>query len=298
MRHSTFRQLEVFDAIVRTGSFRKAADHLFLTQPTVSMQMKKLAEIVGFPLFEQMGKKMFLTSVGRELHKTTRDIFDDLARFDTVLSEMKGLKRGRVNLAVVTTAKYFAPRLLGMFGQQYPSIEVSLKVSNRAHILERLARNEDDLYILGQPPDESDVDSTAFLANPLVAIAHYDHPLVGQKGIPLARFAEEPFLVREHGSGTRTATERLFAEHGLKMRIRMEIESNEAIKQAIMVQFGVSILSSHTITMEETTKRLAILDVEHLPIARSWYVVNRRGKSFSLAASAFRDYLLEYASEA
>ncbi len=297
MRHSTFRQLEVFDAIMRLGSFRKAAEHLFLTQPTVSMQMKKLTEAVGLPLFEQVGKRISPTDVGRELHRTTREIFDDLARFEMRLADMKGLKRGRISLAVVTTAKYFAPRLLGMFCERYPEIEVSLKVSNRAQLLERLARNEDDLYILGQPPEEIEVESRAFLENPLVAVVASDHPLVGQGRVPLARFAEEPFLVRESGSGTRIATERLFARHGLKLRVRMELETSEAIKQAIMVRFGVSILSRHTIAMEEMTRQLVVLDVEDLPITRSWYVVHRKGKSLSLAAMAFRDYLLDHAGD-
>ncbi len=294
MRHSTFRQLEVFDAIMRLGSFRKAAESLFLTQPTVSMQMKKLTEAVGHPLFEHIGKRIFPTDVGRELHKTTREIFDDLARFDMALADLKGLARGSLSIAVVTTAKYFAPGLLGRFCERYPTIEASLKVCNRAHIIERLIANEDDFYILGQPPEEIEVDAEAFLDNPLVAVASNDHPLMGEKRIPLRRFAEEPFLAREPGSGTRAATERLFAEHGLKVRVRMEMESNEAIKQAIMVHFGVSILSRHTIMMEIASGHLGVLDVEHLPIARSWYVVNRKGKSLSLVASAFRKYLREY----
>lgn len=297
MRHSTFRQLEVFDAIMRLGSFRKAAEDLFLTQPTVSMQMKKLTQTVGYPLFEQAGKRVFPTEVGRELHKTTREIFDDLARFDMALADLKGLRRGALSIAVVTTAKYFAPGILGRFCERYPTIEASLKVCNRAHIIERLIANKDDFYILGQPPEEIEVDAEAFLANSLVAVASNDHPLADQKQIPLRRFAEEPFLLREPGSGTRAATERLFAEHGLKVRVRMDLESNEAIKQAIMAHFGVSILSRHTIMMEIASGHLKVLDVEHLPIARSWYVVNRKGKSPSLVASAFRDYLREYAAE-
>ncbi len=294
MRHSTFRQLEVFDAIMRLGSFRKAAEYLFLTQPSVSMQMKKLTEAIGYPLFEQVGKKIFPTDVGRELHKTTREIFDDLARFDMTLADLKGLKRGSLSIAVVTTAKYFAPGLLGRFCERFPAIEASLKVCNRAHIIERLVANEDDFYILGQPPEEIEVDAEAFLDNPLVPVAPRDHPLASEKRVPLRRFAEEPFLLREPGSGTRVAVEQLFAEQGVKMRVRMELESNEAIKQAIMVHFGVSILSRHTIAMEVASGHLSVLDVEHLPIARSWYIVNRKGKSPSLVASAFRDYLREY----
>ncbi len=294
MRHGTIRQLEVFDAIMRFGSFRKAAEHLFLTQPTVSMQMKKLTDAVGHPLFEHIGKRVFPTDIGRELHKTTREIFGDLARFDMTLANLEGLKSGSLSLAVVTTAKYFAPGLLGRFCERHPAVEASLKVCNRAHMIERLAANEDDFYILGQPPEEGEVEAEAFLDNPLVAVASKDHPLMSQVQIPLRRLAEEPFLLREPGSGTRAAMERLFAEQGLKVRARMELESNEAIKQAILVHFGISILSRHTISMELASGHLGILDVEGLPIVRSWYIVNRKGKALSVVARAFRDYLREY----
>ena len=297
MRHGTFRQLEVFDAIMRLGSFRKAAEHLFLTQPTVSMQMKKLADAVGYPLFEHIGKRIFPTEVGRELHKTTREIFDDLARFDMTLANIEGLRSGSLSLAVVTTAKYFAPGLLGRFCERHPAVEVSLKVCNRAHIIERLAANEDDFYILGQPPEEMEVEAEAFLDNPLVAVASRDHPLMGKARIPLCRLAEEPFLLREQGSGTRAAMERLFAEHGLKVRARMDLEGNEAIKQAIMVHFGVSILSRHTIVRELASGHIGILDVEGLPIVRSWYIVSRKGRALSVVARAFRDYLREYTAK-
>lgn len=297
MRHSTFRQLEVFDAIARLGSFTRAAEALFLTQPTVSMQIKKLTEAVGLPLFEQIGKKIFLTGAGRELHKTTRHLFEELSRFEMVIADMKGLKQGTLHLAVISTAKYFAPRLFGAFCQQYPGIEVSLKVSNRERILERLARNEDDLYILGQPPEDSEVESRSFLENPLVAVAPLAHPLAGQKAVPLERLAEEEFLVREPGSGTRMATERLFARHGLTIKVRMELGSNEAIKQAIAGGLGVSVLSRHTLPMDETASRLVILDVAHFPIARHWYVVYPRGKRLSVVASTFEHFLLTHASE-
>ena len=245
MRHGTLRQMEVFEAIARLGSFTRAADELYLTQPTVSMQIKKLAEAVGLPLFEQIGKKMYLTDTGRELQQTCHGIFEHLAHFEMVTADMKGLKTGKLRLAVVTTAKYFAPRLLGMFCQQYPGIEASLKVSNRERILERLANNQDDLYILGQPPEEAGAVAEAFLENPLVMLASSQHVLAHQKQISLKRIAEEPFLLREPGSGTRIATERVFAEQGLKLKMRMELGSNEAIKQAVVGGWTTPKLPSH-----------------------------------------------------
>jgi len=291
MRHTTFRQLEVFEAIARLGSFTRAAEELFLTQPTISMQAKKLAETVGLPLFEQIGKKVFLTDAGRELHATCREIFKHLSHFEMTAADLKGLKQGTLRLAVVTTAKYFAPRLLGPFCQKYPGIQVSLKVSNRERVLERLADNQDDLYILGQPPEELDAVAEPFLDNPLVVLAPAGHPLAGKRKIPLARLAQEPFLLREPGSGTRKALERLFADHGLTIKMRMELGSNEAIKQAIVGGLGVSVLSRHTLALDAPLGQLAILDVAGFPIERQWYVAYPAGKQLSIVARTFLDYL-------
>jgi DNA-binding transcriptional LysR family regulator len=289
VRHSTFRQLEVFEAIARLGSFSRAAEELFLTQPTVSMQIKKLSETVGLPLVEQIGKKIFLTEAGRELEKTCREIFTQLDHYEMKIANIKGLKQGTLKLAVVTTAEYFAPRLLGSFSRQYPGIDLSLKVLNRERVLDRLADNLDDLYVLGQPPEELDVVAEPFLENPLVVIAPADHPLAGKKNIPLARLAELNFLLREPGSGTRAAIERLFFEHRQKLKVIMELGSNEAIKQAIAGGLGISVLSRHT--LEGSQGRLAILDVEAFPIVRHWYVVYPGGKELSVIAREFLEYL-------
>jgi DNA-binding transcriptional LysR family regulator len=296
MRHSTLRQLEVFEAIARLGSFTRAAEEMYLTQPTVSMQIKKLTEAVGLPLFEQVGKKIFLTDAGRELHQTCRGIFEHLSHFEMVTADMKGLKTGKLRLAVVTTAKYFAPRLLGMFCQQYPGVEVSLKVSNRERVLERLAGNQDDLYILGQPPEEVDVVAETFLENPLVVLAPASHALAHKKRIPLKRIAEEPFLLREPGSGTRIATERVFAEQGLKPKRRKELGSNEAIKQAVIGGLGISVLSRHTLALDVPSGQLVILDVQGFPIQRHWYFAYPAGKQLSIVARTFIDYLRQASS--
>lgn len=291
MRHTTLRQLEVFEAIARLGSFTRAAEELHLTQPTVSMQIKKLTDAVGLPLFEQVGKKVYLTDAGKALQQFSREIFDQFARFETLLADLKGVKQGRLRLAVITTAKYFIPRLLGPFCRQYPGIDVAMKVSNRERILERLANNEDDLYILGQAPEESHVIAEPFLPNPLIVLAPADHPLARQKNIPLQRLAEEPFLLREAGSGTRIALEQLFAQHSLKMKVRMELGSNEAIKQAVVGGLGISVLSRHTLTPDMPTDQLAVLDVQGFPIERHWFVTYPKGKQLSVVAKVFVDYL-------
>jgi DNA-binding transcriptional LysR family regulator len=297
MRHSTLRQLEVFTTIARLGSFTRAAETLHLTQPTVSMQIRKLTDTVGAPLFEQVGKKIFLTDAGRELNRTCRAIFTELERFEMFVADLKGLATGKLRLSVVTTAKYFIPRLLGSFCQLHPGIDVSLKVSNRERILERLADNEDDLYILGQPPEELDAISEPFLQNPLVVLAPAGHPLAGKKKISLARLAREPFLLREPGSGTRIATERLFAAHGLKIKVRMELGSNEAIKQAIVGGLGISVLSRHSLVMDAPTGQIAILNVTGFPIKRHWHVVYPAGKHLSVVASSFLEHLRQVPRE-
>jgi len=294
IRHATLRQLQLFEAIVRLGSFTRAAEELFLTQPTVSMQIKKLADSMGLPLFEHVGRNVSPTEAGLELYESCRRIFETLANLEMKLADLKGIKRGRLRLGVITTAKYFAPEILGEFCQQYPGIEVALKVSNRDRIIERINANEDDLYIMGQAPsDQSDIEAFPFAPNPLVVMAPRNHPLVGKKKIALSQIIEEPFILREPGSGIRDATLRMFDEFGGRPHVRMELGSNEAIKHAIVGGLGLSVLSLHTLALEGPDGPVAILDVEGFPIMRQWYLVHPKGKELSLVAKAFLTFALE-----
>jgi DNA-binding transcriptional LysR family regulator len=211
--------------------------------------------------------------------------------FEMIVAGMKGLKTGKFRLAVVTTAKYFAPRMLGTFSQKYPGVEVSLIVTNRERILERLKNNLDDIYILGLPPEDADVVKEAFLENYLVVIAPANHPLAKKKNIPLELLSREPILLRESGSGTRIATERLFEEADLKLNIRMELGSNEAIKQSVIGGLGVSVLSSHTLELDSLSKQYVVLDVQGFPILRHWYFAYSEDKQLSVIARAFIDHL-------
>lgn len=292
MRRATFRQLEVFEAIARLGSFTRASEELYLTQPTVSMQMKKLGNAVGLPLYEQVGRQIQLTDAGRELAATAREILQSLEHYDMAVAEMQGLKKGKLHLTVATTAKYFAPRMLGEFSRIHPGIEVSLKVTNRQKVLDRAAENLDDLYILCQPVSHVDLVARPFLENPLVVLAHPEHPLAGVRNIPIARLAEEPFLMREIGSGTRMSVEQTFASHGVKLNIRMELGSNEAIKQAILGGLGISVLSRHTLGVGGMGEPV-VLDVEGFPIVRQWHIAYPRGKQLSVVAKAFLEFLWE-----
>ncbi|MBN8764747.1 MAG: LysR family transcriptional regulator [Thiobacillus sp. SCN 64-317] len=289
--HTTFRQLEIFESIARLGSFTRASEELYLTQPTVSMQMKKLSEAVGVPLIEQIGKKLHLTPDGQELAQATREIFGIMDRYTMSVAERQGLKQGQLRLMAITTASYFAPRLLGEFAKLYPGIEVSLRVTNKEQVLASIADNLDDLYFLGQPPEDIDVIATPIMDNPIVVIAAPDHPLAHKKNIRLERLAQEPWLMREKGSGTRNAIQRRFDENGIVIRPRLELGSNEAIKQAILAGLGVSALSRHTLALNQPGQ-FAILDVEGFPILRHWYAVYPAGRQLSVVARAFLDYLL------
>jgi DNA-binding transcriptional LysR family regulator len=291
LRHISLRQLQIFEAIVHLGSFTKAAQELFLTQPTVSMQIKKLEESIGLALFEQIGKQTHLTDAGKVLHEHTGQIMDALANLEMEIADMQGLKTGILRLAVVTTAKYFAPRALGIFCERYPGVDVALKVTNRERLLERMAKNIDDLYIIGRPPQSDDVVFEPYLANPLVPLASRTHPLAGQHNIAPEQMASYPFVMRETGSGTRMAVEEFFAQHGLKLKIRMELGSNEAIKQAIDAGLGISVLSRHTLALEGEQGRLAVLDVQGFPIHWQWYVGHNKGKRLSVVAKTFLQFL-------
>ena len=289
--HVTLRQLRVFETVARRGSFTRAAEELHLAQPTVSVQVKQLADAVGLSLFEQIGKKIFLTDAGRQLYATCRQLFEVWSQFEMTLADLKGMKQGRLRLAVVTTAKYFVPRLLGPFLKRFPGIEVALEVANRDSVVKRLVGNEDDLYIMGVPPQNLDVEAHPFLDNPFVVLAPADHALAREKHIAFSRLVKEPLILRERGSGTRTVVERYFADGGHALRARMELGSNEAIKQAVAGGLGITIISQHALTLEPMHGQLVTLDVEGFPIERSWFVVYPRNKQFSVVARTFYEYL-------
>jgi DNA-binding transcriptional LysR family regulator len=292
IRHATMRQLQVFEAIVRHGSFTRAAEELFLTQPTVSMQTRKLSDVLGMELFEHVGRNITPTEAGRELYAACKQIFQSLANLEMKIDDLKGLKRGHLRMGVITTAKYLTPEMLGHFSRQHPGIEFSLKVTNRERINERFLDNEDDLYIMGKPDDDLDVEAFPFAPNPLVVIAPREHRLVGKKNVSLKEISQEPFIMREPGSGTRDAVLRLFNKHGYRPQVRMELGSNEAIKFAVVGGLGLSVLSLHALTLEGTDGAVAILDVKDFPIIRQWYIAHPRGKELSLVARTFLDFAI------
>jgi len=292
MKNTTFRQLQVFESISRNGTFTAAAEELFLTQPTLSMQMKKLTDTIGIPLYDQIGKKIHLTEAGKELLATSKSVFNSFSEFEMKILNMKGVKEGNLKLAGVTTAEYFAPRILGAFCQRYPGIKVSLEVTNRQRVLQRLADNLDDLYIVGHANHVEGIHITPFLSNPLVVLAPTNHRLAHEKNIPLTELANEHFLMRETGCGTIMTLDHLMREHGFRFKSSMELGSNEAIKQAVIGGLGISMLSMYALAHELQTGELTTLDIEGFPIEEQWYIVYPEGKKLSIVAQAFFDYLL------
>ncbi len=293
--HITFRQLRTFLALAEQGSVTAAARALHVTQPTVSMQLKETTDSVGLPLYEVTGKKLQLTDAGRELETTARAMLHEWDLFEQGIAARRGLTAGRLRLAVVSTAKYFTPRLLGDFCRMHPDVEISLEVLNRDGVVQRLRENVDDLYIMSKPPADIDAVAHAFLANPLVLIAPLEHPLAKQKNVALRDLSEERFLLREKGSGTRLNTDAHFATHHFVPRIRLEMGSNEALKQAVAGGLGLSVVSQHALGPDVAGQGLIVLEVSGFPIVSNWYTVHLQGKRLSPLAEAFMGYLERFA---
>lgn len=293
--HLTLRQLQIFDAVVRQQSFTRAADVLHLTQPAVSMQMRQLEEQIGVPLFDQLGKQIRPTDAGRELHRHATLIDAKMRDLVSAMAEFRGVQRGELDLTVASTANYFMPKLIAAFCARHAKVQVRLQVSNQTQILATLSSSNQDLAIMGQPPEDAELVARAFLDNPLVVIAAPNHSLAGKRNVSLKRLEREVFISREPGSGTRKAAERHFTRHGREFRSVMEMSSNEAIKQAVEAGLGLGIVSLYTLELELALRRLVILDVERFPIVRQWYVVHRKGKRLSAVATAFHRFLIEEA---
>jgi len=294
LRHATLHQLRIFQAVAEHNSFARAAKALHLSPPTLSLQVKQLAETVGQPLFEQLGKKIYLTAAGKILSQASQDISQRMDLLSAELAALQGMERGSLKLAILTTVKYTVPKLLGGFCAAHPGIDVAMVVGNRESLLQRLASNQDDLYIMGQPPQHLNLVCEDFADNPLVLVAPPNHPLVGKRRIEPARLRQEPFILREPGSGTRLTMEQFFAEQGFSPINRLEVGSNEAIKQTVAGGLGLAVLSATTVVSELALGELVQLEVKGFPLIRRWYVVYSGGKRLSPAALAFKQWLLQH----
>jgi DNA-binding transcriptional LysR family regulator len=288
----TFRQLRLFLALADTGSVSRAAHECHVTQPTASMQLKEISESVGVPLYEVISKRVHLTDAGRDLASTARSIADDWAAFEQRIDATKGLTRGKLRVAVVSTAKYFVPRLLGTFCARYPEIDISLEVLNRDGVVQRLRENQDDLYIMSMPPADIDLEDQVFMPNPLVAIAASAHPLAARRPLELRDLGDQRFILRERGSGTRMAIDAYFKRMRFKPNLRLELGSNEAIKEAVAGGLGISVVSAHALHGKAAEHGVKVLDVAGFPIESQWHVVRQKGKRLSPIGHVFQKHLL------
>ena len=291
--HITIRQLQVFEAVARQLSYTRAAEELPLTQPAVSMQVKQLENSIGLPLFEQIGKRVFMTQAGETMLRHAQTIMRHLVSAQEEMDELKGVDSGRLRIAVASTVNYFATRLLATFARLHPSVQITLDVTNRETLLEKLEGNQPDIVLMGKPPKDLDLDADDFMDNPLIMIARPDHPLSGHRSIALKEVNEETFVVRESGSGTRIAMERFFDQESFAPSATIEMTGNETIKQSVDAGLGLAIVSVHTVELELALERLIRLDIQGMPIMRRWYVGNRRGKRLSPTAQAFRQFVLD-----
>jgi len=293
--HLTLRQLQCFSAVAKNLSYTRAAEELHLTQPAVSMQIRQLEQQAGLALTEQFGKKVHLTEAGTEVYRYARLILQQVDEMDDVLDKLKGFAGGRLKIAAISSANYFAPRLLGTFQQRFPEVSVSMDVTNQKAVLRQVIDNEVDMAIMGQPPKDSHVEAIAFMENPLVIVAPPEHRLAKRKRIAQKELEEEVFLVREPGSGTRGAMERFFREQKLKLTTGMGMGSLTSIKQGVQAELGLGLLPRGAVRLELQLGHLVELKVKGLPIQRHWYVVLHKGKRLSLAAEEFKSLLIDEA---
>ena len=285
--HATFRQMQLFLALARGGSITAAARACHVTQPTVSMQLRDLANSIGLPLYEQVGKRLYLTAAGEALVKTAQRMDDEWSAFGQAVAGLKGLSQGQLRVSVVSTAKYFVPEMLGAFCAAHPEIDIALQVLNRDGVVARLRENRDDLYIMSMPPADIALEQRTFLPNPLVVIAAKSHRLAGRRSIPLATLAKERFILRELGSGTRMACDAHFSALGFEPKVRLELGSNEAIKHAVAGGLGVAILSRHALQSPATSEIVTVLDVRGFPVHSNWLILYPKGKHLSPLAAEF-----------
>ena len=292
MKNATLRQLKVFDAVARLSSYSRAAEELHLTQPAVSTQVRKLEDHAGLPLFEQLGKKIYLTAAGTELLQHGRAIMAQFDEAESAMAQFKGVAGGKLNVAVISAGDYFFPRLLVEFARRHKGVTLNLAVRNRDELLADLAENRTDLAVMVRPPLAADTIAEAFAPHPYVIVAARKHALVGESRIALSRVVREPFIVRESGSDTWQSMADGFGAHVARLNIAMQIKSTETIKQAVIAGMGISFLSAHTVSRELRARSLAILDVQGFPLLLNWYVVQRRTKRLAPVAQAFKQFLL------
>jgi DNA-binding transcriptional LysR family regulator len=295
LKNATFRQLRFFNAVARHLSFAKAAELMHVSAPAVTMQIKELEAEVGMPLFERQGRKVSLTTTGEYMLVYSRKMLALLKDAEDAAARLQRIETGNLTIGLVGTTTYFIPALLNQFLKEHEGIEVKLLVGNRRELVQWLQNSEVDIAIMGKAPDELPTRAEPFAANPLVFVAAPEHPLAGESGLRAEDLRQQSFIVREPGSGTRSAMESFFAQARMQPKYSMELQTNDAIKQAVMANLGLGFLSLHTIGLELQAGKLCVLQVNGAPLVRAWNVVHPLSKLLSPAAEAFRYFVLEHA---
>ena len=288
----TFKQLRLFLALEQTESVTKASRMMHISQPTASMQLKEMTEKIGSPLFEVISKKIHLTALGREFAKTAREMTGRWEAFEQYATQMQGLTKGRLRVAVVSTAKYFIPKLLGSFCSKYPEVDISLEILNRDGVIKRVENNSDDLYVMSRPPVHIDLEDQILMPNPLCMIAYKNHPLASKKNLRLQDLKHERFILRELGSGTRMSADIHFKQKKFTPSLLSELGNNEAIKKAVASHLGVAVISIHALDQFDYDKEISVLKLQDFPINSQWHLVYLRGKQLSPIAKAFYEHVL------
>ena len=292
MKNATLRQLKVFECVARHLSFTRAAEELHLTQPAVSTQVKELESHAGQPLFEQLGRKVFLTQAGTEMLFHSRAIIQQFREAEEAMQQLRGISGGKLNVAVISAGDYFFPRLLAEFSRRNAGVVLNLTVHNRAELLRQIADNLTDLAVMVRPPVDMDTVNEPFAPHPYVVVAAPSHPLARRKRIPMAELARERFVAREKESDTWHSMRQAFGRRFAKLDVVMEIKSTETIKQAVVAGIGIAFLSAHTVTLERQVGNLVVLDVQGLPLMLDWYIVHRAKKRLPPVASSFKRFLV------
>lgn len=288
----TFKQLRLFLALEQTESVTKASRMMHISQPTASMQLKEMTEKIGSPLFEVISKKIYLTALGSEFAKTAREMTGRWEAFEQYATQIKGLTKGRLRVAVVSTAKYFIPKLLGSFCSKYPEVDISLEILNRDGVIKRVEDNSDDLYVMSRPPVHIDLEDQILMPNPLCMIAYKNHPLASKKNLRLQDLKHERFILRELGSGTRMSVDIHFKQKKFTPSLLLELGNNEAIKKAVASHLGVAVISIHALDQFDYDNEISVLRLQDFPINSQWHLVHLKGKQLSPIAKAFHEHVL------
>jgi LysR family transcriptional regulator, low CO2-responsive transcriptional regulator len=293
----TLHQLQIFKTVVDASSVSEAAQILHMTQPAVSIQLKNFQEQFDLPLTELVGRRIRITDLGYEVAEIAKDILDRAEAVEQRLAAYKGLLAGKLKFAAVSTGKYILPHFLGSFIKQHPQIILNIDVTYRSKVLELLQGNEIDFALVSVLPEDMDIDSESLMPNYLHLVAPGSYDVESNVSLNSNDISELPVIYREQGAGTRMVIESFFRDLPKPPRVKMELTSTEAVKQAVMAGLGVSVLSIYSMHYELQEGLIKILPAEGFPLQSEWKLIWMRRKPLSPVAKAYLNFLREHKAE-